>query len=174
MRTCTSRAPASRTIFTILRLVVPRTIESSTTTTRLPFTTWRTGFSFSFTPKCRIDAIERAGLAREHRLAAQVADEERAKAERVAHGDDRVLGEEEERVRPAYLGERRLDALERRRALFPGDQVEEQLRVARSLEDGALRLQFRADLLGVDQVPVVRDGDGTDGALEEERLRVLN
>ena len=55
MRTCTSLAPASRSILTILRLVVPRTIESSTTTTRLPFTTCCTGFSFSFTPKCRID-----------------------------------------------------------------------------------------------------------------------
>ena len=36
MRMCTSLAPASRTILTILRLVVPRTIESSMTTTRLP------------------------------------------------------------------------------------------------------------------------------------------
>ena len=36
MRTCTSRAPAARIILTILRLVVPRTMESSTTTTRLP------------------------------------------------------------------------------------------------------------------------------------------
>ena len=51
MRRWTSRAPASRTILTILRLVVPRTMESSTTTTRLPFTTCLTGFSFSFTPK---------------------------------------------------------------------------------------------------------------------------
>ena len=40
---CTSRAPAPRIISTILRDVVPRTIESSTTTTRLPFSTSRTG-----------------------------------------------------------------------------------------------------------------------------------
>ncbi len=39
---------------TILREVVPRTIESSTTTTRLPASTSRTGDSFSFTPKWRI------------------------------------------------------------------------------------------------------------------------
>ena len=37
MRTCTSRAPASRTMRTILREVVPRTIESSMRTTRRPF-----------------------------------------------------------------------------------------------------------------------------------------
>ena len=39
----------------ILREVVPRTIESSTTTTRLPASTSRTGDSFSFTPKWRMD-----------------------------------------------------------------------------------------------------------------------
>ena len=47
MRMCTSRAPALRTIRTILRLVVPRTIESSTSTTRLPSRMLRTGFSFT-------------------------------------------------------------------------------------------------------------------------------
>ena len=51
----TSRAPAARIILTILRAVVPRTSESSTMTTRCPSTTWRTAFSFSFTPKWRID-----------------------------------------------------------------------------------------------------------------------
>src|SRR5438093_1277854 len=55
MRTCTSLAPAARTILTIFRLVVPRTIESSTRMTRLPSRILLTGFSFTFTPKCRID-----------------------------------------------------------------------------------------------------------------------
>ena len=39
MRRCTSRAPAALSILTIFREVVPRTIESSTTTTRLPLST---------------------------------------------------------------------------------------------------------------------------------------
>ena len=55
IRTCTSVAPDARTIFTILRLVVPRTIESSIRTTRLPSSTLRTGFSLILTPKERID-----------------------------------------------------------------------------------------------------------------------
>jgi hypothetical protein len=38
-----------------LRLVVPRTIESSTSTTRLPSRMLRTGLSFTRTPKCLID-----------------------------------------------------------------------------------------------------------------------
>ena len=52
---CTSLAPAALISFTILRLVVPRTIESSISTTRLPSRMLRTGFSLIFTPKWRID-----------------------------------------------------------------------------------------------------------------------
>ena len=55
MRRWTSRAPASRTMPTILREVVPRTIESSMSTTRCPSRTSRTGFSLIFTPKERMD-----------------------------------------------------------------------------------------------------------------------
>ncbi len=43
MRKCTSRAPASRIICTILTEVVPRTIESSMRTIRLPATTAAVG-----------------------------------------------------------------------------------------------------------------------------------
>ena len=53
MRMCTSLAPALRTMRTILRLVVPRTMESSISTTRLPSSRLRTGLIFSFTPKSR-------------------------------------------------------------------------------------------------------------------------
>ena len=54
IRTCTSRAPASRSIRTSARWVLPRTIESSTTTSRLPLMTSRSGFSLSRIPSCRI------------------------------------------------------------------------------------------------------------------------
>ena len=50
MRTCTSSAPASRSIATIACWVFPRTIESSTTTIRLPAITSRSGFSLSRMP----------------------------------------------------------------------------------------------------------------------------
>ena len=43
------KAHASRIIFTIRALVVPRTIESSIIITRLPFTTSRSAFSFTIT-----------------------------------------------------------------------------------------------------------------------------
>ena len=49
----TSRAPASRSIRTICRVVLPRTIESSTTTIRLPPTTSGIGLNFIRSPCLR-------------------------------------------------------------------------------------------------------------------------
>ena len=55
MRRWTSAAPARRSSATICLVVVPRTIESSTTISRLPRTVSRSGLSFMFTPRWRID-----------------------------------------------------------------------------------------------------------------------
>src|SRR3546814_5566962 len=57
MRIWTSVAPAARTISTILLDVVPRTIESSTSTTRLPLRWARLALCFSLTPKWRISSV---------------------------------------------------------------------------------------------------------------------
>ena len=56
MRICTSLAPASRTICTIFWLVVPRTIESSTSTTRLPSIMRRLALCLRRTPMWRIES----------------------------------------------------------------------------------------------------------------------
>ena len=50
---CTSVAPASRRRLTIWAEVVPRTMESSMSTTRLPSTVERTAFSLMRTLCCR-------------------------------------------------------------------------------------------------------------------------
>ena len=63
MRRCTSRAPASRSSATMRGVVVPRTIESSTTMTRWPRRFSTTGLNFSCTPRIAhllIGADERA------------------------------------------------------------------------------------------------------------------
>jgi len=52
-RTCTSAAPASNSIATICLVVEPRTIESSTTTTRWPATS-ASGLNFILIPCSRI------------------------------------------------------------------------------------------------------------------------
>ena len=54
MRTWISAAPASRSIRTSARWVLPRTMESSTTTSRLPATTDFSGLSFRRMPSWRI------------------------------------------------------------------------------------------------------------------------
>ena len=51
---CTSVTPDSRSIRTMARVVVPRTMESSTTTRRLPAMFSRSGLSFMRTPSARI------------------------------------------------------------------------------------------------------------------------
>ena len=57
MRMCTSAAPASRTICTIFSDVVPRTIELSTSTTRLPASTSRLALCLSRTPMWRMASL---------------------------------------------------------------------------------------------------------------------
>ena len=54
---CTSAAPAARTSETSPRVVVPRTIESSTITTRLPWSTSRTALYFSRTFASRVACV---------------------------------------------------------------------------------------------------------------------
>ena len=55
MRKCTSAARFRFSIRTSFRLVVPRTIESSTSTTRRPVITSRTGLNLIRTPESRPD-----------------------------------------------------------------------------------------------------------------------
>src|SRR5438309_1175041 len=54
LRTRTALAPASRTMRTFLGVLVPRKMESSTITTRLPSIKPRMGLGLSFTPKLRM------------------------------------------------------------------------------------------------------------------------
>ncbi len=56
IRRWTSFAPASLSIATICRVVLPRTIESSTTTTRLPATISGRGLNFMRSPRLRTPA----------------------------------------------------------------------------------------------------------------------
>src|SRR5438128_624165 len=122
---CTSRAPARRIRATVLGVVVPRTILSSTTTTRLPLSTSGSGLNFSFTPDSgRIDVdrarailvhdedlatlhvaqvlgsdgAKRAGLRRDDPGAAQPAEAERSDPIRVADGDQGVRSHHDQAV----------------------------------------------------------------------------
>ena len=108
MRTCTSAAPASNSICTNWRVVLPRTIESSTMTTRLPATS-ASGLYFSF-----IALLAHALVGLDER-AADVAVLDQALGER-----DAGRAREADRGRRARVGDRQHEVgLDRRFAGEP-------------------------------------------------------
>src|SRR5256885_2183241 len=133
MRPCTSDAPASNSICTIARVVLPRTIESSTTTTRLPATS-ASGLNFKRTPSRRSSwsgwmnvrpmyrflispSLNGMPSARENPIAAVVhaSENERAEAERVAERDQRPFRECDDGVRALEPAHRSGDGFVERR-----------------------------------------------------------
>ncbi|KAM3334101.1 hypothetical protein ACQJBY_028883 [Aegilops geniculata] len=120
-----------------------------------------------------VDEVERAGLRREHDGAVgAAAHDQRAEAERVAHGEELVGREEEQRVGALEALAGVADAGEQRARERRGDEVEDDLRVRRVVEDGALRLQLVAQRQVVHQVAVVRHGELPEPVPGEERLHV--
>ena len=78
-----------------------------------------------------------------------------------------------ERVRAAHLRERVGDAILAGALRADGDQVDDDLGVARALEDRAARLESFAQRFGVGEVAVVGDGDRAARVVDGDRLRVL-
>ena len=99
---------------------------------------------------------------------------ERPDAHRIAHGDDRLLRQEEQRVGALDPRERVGDAVLDGDLLARRDQVHEHLGVGVALEDRAARLELGAELVGVRQVAVVADGERAAGVVDGDRLRVLD
>ena len=121
----------------------------------------------------RVDQVEGAGLGGDDHRVTDAPEDERAEAARVARGDDPILGEEDQRVGALHLAERVGDALRERGFGRGRDQVDDDLAVDRRLEDRAARLEPAAQLVGVHEVAVVRDGERALGPLDHERLAVL-
>ncbi len=174
--TCTSLAPASLRLFTRALQVVPRTIESSTTITRLPFTSSSIRLSFTRTSKSRMscegwrklrpdivvaDEGHLEGDARFQRVA------QRGAVAAVGHGHHHVgLDREFARELPAHLDAHLVDVAVGDGAVGPGeiDVFEDAERAALVLgkglhagqavlvDDHDLARLDVADELGVDQV----------------------
>ena len=117
----------------------------------------------------RPDDVERAGLARHHVAGAarrievaEAAETQRADAERIACGDQRVLGEEHEAVRTLNPRQRFGERLLQRVGLRMRDQRAEHLGVTRGLEIEPRGDELVAQPGRVDEIAVVRDHHGTD------------
>lgn len=117
------------------------------------------------------DGIQRAGLRRKHITVAHAAHNERTQAMRIGSDQQLVVRHDKER-------ESADNALQRvfRRAdeilVRTGDQMRDDFRVARRLEDRALALQFLADGRRVHDVAVRRYAEVAVAVFEEEWLRV--
>ena len=123
------------------------------------------------------DEVEGARLAGDDvhvPLRREEAEAERADAHRVAHGDDRVLGHEEQRVRALDPGERVGDPVLDGHLFARRDEVDEDLGVGVALEDGPARLELGAELFLVREVAVVADGQRAARVVDGDRLGVLD
>ena len=122
----------------------------------------------------RVDQIQRARLRTHDVAVAQLAERQRPEAVRIAHRNQAILGQQHQRKRALRLrhglDQRRL----RRRRLRPRVQMQQHLGVARRLEDRSFAHEHLAQFLRVDQIAVVADGDFAVGAVDQNRLRVLD
>ncbi len=103
----------------------------------------------------------------------RLAERQRAEAHRIAHSDDRVLGQKDERIGAAHLAKRIGDAFGQRPLARAGDEVDDRLRVGGAREDRALGLEPLAQLDRVDQVAVVPDRHRPARVVDRDRLGVL-
>ena len=92
------------------------------------------------------DHVEGAGLAGEHELAVQVAEHQRADAERVAGADQLGVGQGHEGVAALDVAQGVDEAVHHPRLPAAGDQVEDHLAVRGGLEDRALRHELAVGL----------------------------
>ena len=119
------------------------------------------------------DQIERAGLRADDLRVAEPSERERPEAVRIAHGDQLVLGEQHQRERARRLIDpTRMIASSTLAGLRPRVEMQHHFGVAVRLEDRSGADQPLADLVGVDEVAVVADGDLAVRAVDQDRLRV--
>ena len=120
------------------------------------------------------EQLERAGLRRRRpRSSLALPSDQRPEPHRIAHRDQRVLGQEDQRVGAAHLAKRVGGALGQRPLARARDEVDDDLGVGGGLEDRAFRLEPLAQLDRVDEVAVVADRDRAARVVDRDRLGVL-
>ncbi len=120
----------------------------------------------------RADDVERAGLRGQDVRLAEPAEDERAHAQRIAHADDRRVGEADERVGALHLAQRIDQAVDHAGASGGRDEMDDDLGVGRRLEQGAALHQSATQPAGVRQVAVVGEREAAELQVGEQRLDV--
>ena len=126
----------------------------------------------------RMQQVERARLRSKHkrvRLAVHPRNpphRERPEPMRVPRRKDPVARHHHNRERPIHLRQRLRNAVHQRIAPRVRDQLNDDLRVRRRLEDRAIPLQPRLGVPQVHQVPIVRNRDQPHRRFHRDRLRI--
>ena len=118
------------------------------------------------------DDVERAGLRGQDVAAVELAEHQRADAERVAGADQLLVGERDERVGALDLAQRVDEAVDDARLAAAGDEVEDHLGVGGRLEDRAVADELAPQGQAVGQVAVMGDREAAAVEFGEERLDV--
>ena len=118
------------------------------------------------------DDVERTGLRSKDRATVELADNQRADAERIAGANQLLVGEADEGVGAFELAQALDKAIDK--AVAPGarNQMQDHLGVGGRLHHGAFMHQLAAERDAVGQVAVVADGEAAAFKLREQRLHI--
>ena len=118
------------------------------------------------------DNVEGAGFRGEDPRVAEPAEHQRAHPERVAHPDQRLLRQRDQRIGALDLAQRVGQAIDDAVLQAGRDQVDDDLGVAGRLEDAAAPHQLPAQPVRVCQIAVVADRQPAELEIGEQRLDV--
>ena len=121
----------------------------------------------------RADMVERAGLRRQHPAAVQLADAERAHAQRVAHADELGIGHYREGIRALQPPHAVGDALFPRERGRVGKEMRDDFGVVAAVKIAAPAGELFFQRHRVDEIAIVRQRELDSIALGADGLRVL-
>ena len=120
----------------------------------------------------RIDEIEGASLRGDQPGVAEAAEAERAKTAGIANGVKLIAREHEQRIGAFDLIERVAESAFQIVRRAASHQMHDDFGIAGGLENGAAMLESAAQLGGVGEIAVVRQGQLAFIAIDDDRLRI--
>ena len=125
-----------------------------------------------FADELGADDVERAGFGGQDRAAIELAEHERADAERIARADQLLVGDADEGIGALDLTNSLDEALDELLLAAARHEMQQYLGVGGRLIDRAVADQVAAQRQPVGQVAVMRDGEAAAMQFGEERLDV--
>ncbi len=116
---------------------------------------------FDIANELRADDVERTGLGRQDRRAFEIAQHQRAHAPRIAHADQLLRRQGDERIGAVDLLQRIDQTIDDGAVGTARHQMEDRFGVGRRLEDGALVHEVFAQKMRIGQIAVMGQRNGT-------------